>query len=89
MLTFIYPWFVAKDVCDILEIKNTTQAMQKLDTDERTMFNIGRQGETNIINESGLYSIVLTSRKREAKALKRWVTREVIPSIRHFTDNIT
>lgn len=65
------PWFVAKDVCDVLGIQNTTQAVGKLDEDERAMFNIGRQGETNIINESGLYSIVLTSRKPEAKKFKK------------------
>ncbi|MGH0886498.1 phage antirepressor KilAC domain-containing protein [Bacillus cereus] len=75
-------WFVAKDVCEVLEIKNTTQAMQKLDIEERTMFNIGRQGETNIINESGLYSLIMTSRKPQAKAFKKWVTSEVLPSIR-------
>lgn len=49
-------WFVAADVCEILEIKNVTQAVNRLDEDERSMFNIGRQGETNIINEPGLYS---------------------------------
>lgn len=75
-------WFVAKDVCDNLDIKNTTQALSKLDNDERSMFNIGRQGEVNIINEFGLYSLVLSSRKKEAKEFKRWVTHEVIPSIR-------
>ncbi|MDY8166059.1 phage antirepressor [Bacillus thuringiensis] len=75
-------WFVAKDVCEVLQIKNTTQAMQKLDPEERTMFNIGRQGETNIINESGLYSLIMTSRKPQAKAFKKWVTSEVLPSIR-------
>lgn len=75
-------WFVAKDVCEVLEIKNTTQAMQKLDPEERTMFNIGRQGETNIINESGLYSLIMTSRKPQSKAFKKWVTSEVLPSIR-------
>ncbi|KAA0787808.1 MULTISPECIES: phage antirepressor KilAC domain-containing protein [Bacillus cereus group] len=75
-------WFVGKDVCEVLQIKNTTQAMQKLDPEERTMFNIGRQGETNIINESGLYSLIMTSRKPQAKAFKKWVTSEVLPSIR-------
>jgi anti-repressor protein len=76
------PWFVAKDVCEILEIQNVTQALDRLDEDERSMFNIGRQGETNIINESGLYSLVLGSRKPEAKAFKKWVTSEVLPTIR-------
>ncbi|TNO93009.1 BRO family protein [Bacillus sp. CD3-1a] len=85
-------WFVAKDVCEVLEIKNTTQAMQKLDPEERTMFNIGRQGETNIVNESGLYSLIMTSRKPQAKAFKKWVTSEVLPSIRkhgaYMTDQV-
>ncbi len=78
------PWFVAKDVCEVLEIRNTSQALQRLDEDERSMFNIGRQGETNIINEYGLYSLVLASRKTEAKQFKRWITHEVIPSIRKY-----
>ncbi len=76
------PWWVAADVCEVLEIQNATQAMSKLDEDERSMFNIGRQGSVNIINEPGLYSLVLTSRKPQAKAFKRWLTHEVIPSIR-------
>lgn len=76
------PWFVANDVCKVLEIKNTTQAIQRLEEDERSMFNIGRQGEANIVNEYGLYSLILTSRKDEAKKFKRWITHEVIPSIR-------
>lgn len=76
------PLFVAKDVCDILGISNVTVALQRLDEDERSKFNLGRQGKTNVINEYGLYSLVLASRKPEAKQFKRWVTHEVIPSIR-------
>lgn len=77
------PWFVAADVCRILEIKNTTQALGRLDADEKSMLNIGLSGgATNAVNESGLYTLVLASRKPEAKAFKRWVTHEVIPSIR-------
>ena len=76
------PWFVAKDVCAALEVANPTQAVGRLDADERAMFNIGRQGETNIVSESGLYSLVLGSRKPQAKPFKRWVTHDVIPSIR-------
>lgn len=76
------PWFVAKDVCDVLEISNPTQAINRLDEDERAMLNIGRQGEANVVNESGLYSLILGSRKPEAKQFKRWITHEVIPSIR-------
>lgn len=76
------PWFVAKDVCEILELSNPTVAVQKLDEDERAKFNLGRQGETNVVNEYGLYNLVLSSRKPEAKQFKRWITHEVIPSIR-------
>ena len=76
------PWFVATDVCMALEISNPTVALERLDNDERSKFNLGRQGFTNIVNESGLYSLVLGSRKPEAKAFKRWITHEVIPSIR-------
>lgn len=75
--------FVAADVCKALEIKNATQAVDRLDEDEKAMLNIGlRGGDTNVVNEYGLYSLVLTSRKPEAKAFKRWITHEVIPAIR-------
>ena len=82
------PWFVAADVCKALEIKNVTDAMKRLDDDEKmTLDNTeGRAGngaqEFNIINESGLYSLILTSRKAEAKRFKKWVTAEVLPTIR-------
>lgn len=75
-------WFVAKDVCDILEISNPSDALKRLDDDERSRFNLGRQGETNIVNEAGLYVLVLGSRKPEAHEFKRWVTHEVLPQIR-------
>ena len=76
------PWFVAKDVCDILEISNPSDALKRLDDDERSRFNLGRQGETNIVNEAGLYALVLGSRKPEAHEFKRWATHEVLPQIR-------
>lgn len=76
------PWFVAKDVCDILEHSNPTMAMQRLEENERSKFNLGRQGYTNIINESGLYELIFASRKPEAKVFKKWVKQEVLPSIR-------
>lgn len=76
------PWFVAKDVCDILGHSNVSMVLDRLDDDERSKFNLGRQGETNIVNEAGLYSLVLGSRKPEAHEFKRWVTHEVLPSIR-------
>lgn len=75
-------WFVAKDVCEALALTNTTMVINRLDEDERTKFNLGRQGETNFVNEYGLYNLVLASRKSEAKEFKRWITHEVLPSIR-------
>ncbi|MBU5213255.1 ORF6C domain-containing protein [Bacillus oleronius] len=76
------PWFIAKDVCEILELTNPSMVLQRLDEDERSKFNLGRQGETNIINESGLYELIFASRKLEAKMFKRWLKQEVLPSIR-------
>lgn len=76
------PWWVAKDVCDVLDIQNVTQAIERLDEDERSMFFIGRQGEANIISESGLYTLILRSNKAEARPFRRWVTHEVLPSLR-------
>lgn len=76
------PWFVAADVCRVLELSNPTVAVERLDEDERAKLNLGRQGEGTIVNEPGLYTLVLGSRKPEAKAFKRWITHEVIPSIR-------
>lgn len=76
------PWFVASDVCKILELSNPSMAVNRLDEDERSKFNLGRQGETNVVNEYGLYNLIIGSRKPEAKQFKRWITHEVIPSIR-------
>lgn len=75
------PWFVAKDVCAALGLANVTNAVRRLDDDETTLISIkGR--EINAVNEPGLYSLVLSSRKPEAKAFKRWVVHEVLPAIR-------
>lgn len=77
------PWFVASDICKALDIANTTQAVQRLDDDEKSMLNIGLSGgATNCVNEYGLYNLILASRKKEAKEFKRWITHEVIPQIR-------
>lgn len=77
------PYWVLKDVCDVLEIKNATDVSKRLDEDEVTRFNLGGMvGEVNIINESGLYSVILRSDKPNAKQFKKWITGEVIPSIR-------
>lgn len=75
-------WFIAGDVCRILGLTNTTMVMQRLDEDERSKFNLGRQGMAAVVNESGLYNLIMSSRKPEAKQFKKWVTSEVLPSIR-------
>ena len=77
-------WFVATDICDALDIKNTTDAVKRLDDDERSRFNLGRQGMTNCVNEYGLYNLILASRKPEAKTFKRWITHEVLPNIHKY-----
>lgn len=81
------PWFVANDICNALSIQNVTQAIARLDEDERSMFNIGRQGQANIISESGLYTLILRCRDAvkqgtTAWRFRKWVTNEVLPSIR-------
>lgn len=83
------PWFVAVDVCSVLDLSNPTIAVSRLDEDERAKFNLGRQGDATIVNEPGLYTLVLGSRKPEAKAFKRWITHEVIPAIRKHGMYIT
>ena len=83
------PWFVAADVCSVLDLSNPTIAVSRLDEDERAKFNLGRQGDATIVNEPGLYTLVLGSRKPEAKAFKRWITHEVLPNIRKHGVYIT
>lgn len=79
-------WFIASDVCRALELENVSRALERLDEDEvddiTTSDTIDRQQQTKIINESGLYSLIMTSRKPSAKKFKKWVTSEVLPSIR-------
>lgn len=76
------PWFVAVDVCNALGLANPSVSVNSLDFDERSKLNLGRQGEANIVSEPGFYKLVLKSRKPEAKAFQRWVTHDVLPSIR-------
>ena len=80
------PWFVAKDVCDILGLENSRKATAELDPDEKNTVTIrdGIAGNPNktIISEPGLYKLIMRSRKPEAKAFQRWITHEVLPSIR-------
>ena len=76
------PMFCLVDVCKALDIKNATDVAKRLDDDERTRLNLGRQGETNFVTESGLYAVILRSDKPNAKKFRKWITGEVLPSIR-------
>lgn len=78
-------WFVAKDVCGALDIKNARDAVSALDDDEKLTSVIPTAGQNrtvNLINESGLYALVFKSRKKSAQNFRKWITKEVIPSIR-------
>ena len=79
------PWFVAKDVCDILDLGNSRDAVSSLDADEKDVGiadTPGGKQTMSLVNESGLYSLIFRSRKDEAKKFRRWVTHDVLPSIR-------
>lgn len=80
------PWFVLKDVCDVLELTTPARVAERLDGDEVSLAHLtdslGRTQPTTIINESGLYNVILRSDKPEAKPFRKWVTSEVLPSIR-------
>ncbi len=80
------PWFVLKDVCAVLGLGSAHKVADRLDEDERNQIpltdSLGREQETTIINESGLYNVILRSDKPEAKPFRKWVTSEVLPSIR-------
>lgn len=79
------PWFVARDVCDLLGHTNSSVALQSLDDDEkgvRKVYTLGGEQPVSIISEGGLYTLLLRSNKPEAKPLRKWVTSEVLPEIR-------
>lgn len=79
------PWFIGNEVCDILDIANSRDAIGRLDSDEKLVSVLptsGQKRQVNLVNESGLYSLIFQSRKPEAKAFRKWVTGEVLPSIR-------
>ena len=79
------PWFVANDLARVLEIRNARDAMSRLDDDERGIHivnSLGGHQEMNVVSESGMYTLVLGSRKPEAKRFRKWVTSEVLPSLR-------
>ena len=78
------PWFVAADVCKALEIANSRDALTRIDDDEKGVAStdtLGGKQEVAIVNKPGLYSLVLGSRKPEAKVFKRWVTSEILPYV--------
>lgn len=81
------PWFVAEDICSALKLSNPTMSLKALDEEERSKFNLGRQGEANVVSESGMYTLVLRCRDAVNKgsvphAFRKWVTAEVLPTIR-------
>lgn len=79
------PWFVAKDVCDVLGVLNASRAVKEaLDVDEYSTFNVdnSRGRPSLIISESGLYGLIAQSRKPTAKDFNRWVRKDVLPAIR-------
>lgn len=80
------PWWVLKDVCGVLDLAEAHRVATRLDEDERTQVTVtdslGRNQETTVINESGLYNVIIRSDKPEAKPFRKWVTSEVLPSIR-------
>lgn len=79
------PWFVAKDACDCLKITNVSKACQTLDEDEKgitKVYTLGGSQDMMLISESGLYTLIMRSNKPEAKMFRKWVTSEVLPSIR-------
>lgn len=79
------PWWVLSDICKVLDHSNSRMAAERLDADEKDVsivYTLGGPQEMTVINESGLWSLVLTSRKPEAKLFKKWLTSEVLPAIR-------
>jgi anti-repressor protein len=79
------PWFVAKDICEVLDLSDVSQAVDRLDNDEklvRTLYVSGQGRDLWTINESGLYSLILRSNKAEAREFRRWIIHELLPSIR-------
>ncbi|RQY08787.1 BRO-N domain-containing protein [Burkholderia stagnalis] len=78
------PWFVAKDVCSAMGYLNVTQTVtDHVDADDKHIVSIGLPGRAPLlVNESGLYALILSSKKSEARAFRKWVTSEVLPSIR-------
>lgn len=77
------PWFVLSDLCKVLELSNPTMVAKKLDIDERAKSDLGlKERNVTLVNESGMYSVILRSDKPQAKPFRKWVTAEVLPAIR-------
>jgi prophage antirepressor-like protein len=79
------PWFVAKDICKVLALSNPSHTMARLDADEKLLSQIviaGQRRDVLMVNESGLYHLIFSSTKPEAKAFRKWVTAEVLPALR-------
>lgn len=86
------PWWYAAPVCEALDIEDVSRAVSRLDDDEKSLAISTRNGvpvRHLLVNEAGLYSLILGSRKPEAKAFKRWITHEVLPAIRKTGAYIT
>jgi len=86
------PWWVLKDVCEVLELSNSRMVAERMDEDEKGVSiidTLGGKQELTVISESGLYNVILISRKPEARKFKRWVTHEVLPSLRKYGAYIT
>lgn len=77
-------YFCATDLCTVLDLSNSRMVIQSLDDDERCKFNLHRQGETWFVTESGLYALILRSRKPEARKFRKWITSEVLPAPRKY-----
>ena len=81
------PWFVAADVCKALDVGNPSQAIARLEDDEKMIALISNEGNKRgspnmtVVNESGLYTLILSSRKPEVKVFKRWVTSDILPYV--------
>ena len=81
------PWFAAKDVCELLGLDDSRQAVSRLDDDEKGVINsdtLGGKQELTFVNESGMYALIFQSRKPQARAFRKWVTGEVLPSLRKY-----
>lgn len=81
------PWFAAKDLCELLGLDNSRQAVSRLDDDEKGVISsdtLGGKQELTFVSESGMYALIFQSRKPQARAFRKWVTGEVLPSLRKY-----